>query len=266
MDPITLFALAQGAVQAVKKGCELYKEIAGAAGDVKGVLQDLEQQFNLKHKDKPPTVAERNQYIQEKNRVIELSKKEPTDIYTDIGESLGQYFENYATCSAIFEEEEKHSKEVYTGETSLGKRALQRVLMQSRLVAMEAELRELMVYNCPPELGDLYTRVYAMMERMKKEQAIAWAKKRQEEKKLARINQIKKEKFRKKIWWWGTRIGITTLILAYISALTWSVVQLRIDEHPELGICLLPKGNWLYNHYNNLKWVDCEQNLTRDIK
>jgi hypothetical protein len=33
---------------------------------------------------------------------------------------------------------------------------------------MEAELRELMVYNCPPELGDLYTRVYAMMEKMKK--------------------------------------------------------------------------------------------------
>ena len=54
MDPLTLFALANGAVQAVKKGCELYKEIAGAAGDVKGVLKDLEEQFNLRHKDDPP--------------------------------------------------------------------------------------------------------------------------------------------------------------------------------------------------------------------
>ena len=35
MDPLTLFALANGAVQAVKKGCELYKEISGAVGDVK---------------------------------------------------------------------------------------------------------------------------------------------------------------------------------------------------------------------------------------
>ncbi len=196
MDPLTLFALANGAVQAVKKGCELYKEIAGAAGDVKGVLKDLEEQFNLRHKDDPPTTAERNQFIQEKNRVIELSKQQPNDIYTQIGEELGVYFENYAKCSAIFEEEEKHALEVYTGETSLGKRALQRVLMQSRLTAMEAELRELMVYNCPPELGDLYTRVYAMMEKMKKEQTVAWAKKRvidkiAAQKKRRRIEHIK---------------------------------------------------------------------------
>ena len=33
MDPLTLFALANGAVQAIKKGCQLYKDIKGAAGD-----------------------------------------------------------------------------------------------------------------------------------------------------------------------------------------------------------------------------------------
>ncbi len=58
MDPLTLFALANGAVAAVKKGCELYKEMSGAISDVKGVLQDLEDQFNSRHKDTPPTVAE----------------------------------------------------------------------------------------------------------------------------------------------------------------------------------------------------------------
>jgi hypothetical protein len=51
MDPLTLFALANGAVQAVKKGCQLYKDIKGAAGDVKGVLKDLDDQF---HKLHPP--------------------------------------------------------------------------------------------------------------------------------------------------------------------------------------------------------------------
>jgi len=58
----------------------------------------------------------------------------------------------------IFDEEEKHALEVYTGTTSIGKRALQRVLMLSRLEQMATELREIMVYQCPPELGDLYTR------------------------------------------------------------------------------------------------------------
>jgi hypothetical protein len=29
-------------------------------------------------------------------------------------------------------------------------------------------------------------------------------------------------------------------------------------EKPELGSCLLPKGQWPYQYYSNLKWVDCE--------
>lgn len=254
MDPLTLFALANGAVQAVKKGCELYKEISGVAGDVKGVLSDLESQFSERHKDKPPTVAERNQYVEEKNRIIELSKKQPNDIYTTIGEELGVYFENYAKCTAIFEEEEKHAQEVYTGETSLGKRALQRVLMQSRLTAMQAELRELMVYNCPPELGDLYTRVEKMMEKMKKEQAVAWAKKRAADK----IAAARRKKRLEHIKCNAYKYGIAFVLTMYLSWLVWAVVQVRIENNPELGICLLPKGTWPYQHYNNLKWVDCE--------
>jgi hypothetical protein len=35
MDPLTLFALANGAVSAVKAGCKLYKDIKGAAGDIR---------------------------------------------------------------------------------------------------------------------------------------------------------------------------------------------------------------------------------------
>lgn len=254
MDPLTLFALANGAVQAVKKGCELYKEIASAAGDVKSVLSDLDEQFNLRHKNKPPTVAEKNQYVQEKNRVIELSKKQPNDVYTQIGEELGIYFENYAKCSAIFEEEAKHDNEVYTGEASLGKRALQRVLMESRLSAMEAELRELMVYNCPAELGDLYTRVYAMMERMKKQQAMAVAKKRV----LDRIVATKKRRRIEHIKCNAWKYGIGTIVIVYLIWLIWAVVQIRIDVNPELGRCLVPKGSVIYDWYNDLKWIDCE--------
>lgn len=254
MDPLTLFALANGAVQAVKKGCELYKEIAGAASDVKGVLNDLEEQFNFKFKDRAPSTAERNQYIQEKNRIIELSKQQPNDIYTQIGEELGVYFENYAKCSAIFEEEEKHDNEVYTGEVSLGKRALQRVLMQSRLTAMQAELRELMVYNCPPELGDLYTRVEKMMEKMKKQQAAAWIKKREADKIAAKKRRIRIEHIKCNAW----KYGIASVVLVYLIWLVWAVVQVRIEVRPELGRCLIPKGNIVYNWYNNLKWFECD--------
>jgi predicted nucleotidyltransferase len=254
MDPITLFALANGAVAAVKQGCALYKEIASAAGDVKGIIADLDEQFHTKFKDKAPTVAEKNQFIEEKNRIIELSKKQPDDVFTQVGEQLGTYFENMATCMAIFEEEEKHAFDVYTGETSLGKRALQRVLMQTRLVAMEAELRELMVYNCPPEMGDLYNKTQKMMERIKYEQSVAIARKKEKDRKAAIVRAKRLDFLKKKIISWG----VVSVLILYFIVLIWSIVEIRKSERPELGVCLIPKGTWGYEQYNNLKWVDCE--------
>jgi hypothetical protein len=68
MDPLTLFALANGAVQAVKKGCQLYKDIKGAAGDVKGVLKDLDDQFSKLHPPKPgPHCRSSNNLNEEKS-------------------------------------------------------------------------------------------------------------------------------------------------------------------------------------------------------
>ena len=254
MDPLTLFALANGAVQAVKKGCALYKEMQGAAGDVKGILADLDAQFGEKFRDKKPTVAEKNQFIEEKNRIIELSKKQPDDIYTVIGEQLGTYFENYAYCKAIFEEEEKHAFEVYTGSTSIGKRALQRVLMLSRLEAMQTELREIMVYQCPAELGDLYTKTESMMKRIQQEQTVALKLKRERDTIAAKKNRKRIARMK----YLACRWTIAIVAVSYTLLLAWSVVEIRKTERPELGTCWIPKGQWPYQYYSNLKWVDCE--------
>ena len=174
MDPFTLFALANGAVQAVKKGCQLYKDIKGAAGDVKNVLKDLDDQFHKLHPpDKPPTAAQVKQLNDKKAEVKELNKRseDTSNIYVEIGDYLGQYYDNYFKCLAVLEEEERRSKtEVYTGDSSLAKRALQRVLMKKQLEAMGTELRELMIYQSPPELGALYTEVEAMTKELGKQQ------------------------------------------------------------------------------------------------
>ena len=103
MDPLTLFALANGAVSAVKAGCKLYKDIKGAVGDVKDVLKDLDDQFAKLHPPgKPPTTEQRNNFIKKKNEVIELNKKanagEHTNLYADIGDHLGKYYDNFYKC------------------------------------------------------------------------------------------------------------------------------------------------------------------------
>jgi hypothetical protein len=257
MDPLTLFALANGAVKLVKEGCKLYKDIKGAAGDIKDVLKDLDDQFHTAHKDRQPTVAEQNQYIAEKNRVINLNKQagDTANIYTQIGEQLGVYFDNLHKCHAIFEEEERRSKtEVYHGEDSIGKRALQRVLLKKQLEAMGAELREIMVYQSPPELGALWTEVQAMMEIVGKEQAVAIGIEMRGNTERARLKRKRMKKIKYQAYCWG----ITVVATLYICWLVWAVVQVRIEYSPELGRCLLPKGSPVYNWYNNLKWVDCE--------
>ena len=257
MDPLTLFALANGAVKLVKEGCKLYKDIKGAAGDIKDVLKDLDDQFHNKFRDRAPTVAEKNQYIEEKNRIINLNKQsgDTTNIYTEIGQQLGAYFDNYYKCLAVFEEEERRSKyEVYHGEDSLGKRALQRVLLKKQLQAMSDELREIMVYQSPPELGALWTEVEAMMKTVGKEQAGAIAIEMRANAEKAKKQARRKKRLQYKIACWS----LTSIITLYFVWLGWAVVQIRIDNYPELGVCLIPKGTWPYEHYNNLKWINCD--------
>lgn len=257
MDPVTLFALANGAVKLVKEGCKLYKDIKGAAGDVKDVLKDLDDQFHTRFKDRQPSVAERNQYVIERNRVVELNKKagDTTNIYTEIGEQLGAYFDNYYKCKAIFDDEERRSKtEVYTGESSLGKRALQRVLMKKQLQHMGEELREIMVYQSPPELGALWTEVDEMMQKVGKEQAGAIAIEMQRNREQSKLRARRKKRIQYKI----LCVTLTSIAVMYMVWLIWAIVEIRIEREPELGVCLLPKGSWLYEKYNNLVWVECD--------
>lgn len=244
MDPVTLFALANGAVSAVKAGCKLYKDIKGAAGEVKDVLKDMDEQFKKIHPpEKPPTIEQKNNFIKKKNEVIELNKKanagQHTGIYQEIGEQLGTYYDNYYKCQAIFDEEEKRAEsEVYTGDASLGKRALQRVLMRKQLEQMGVELRETMVYQGPPELGALYSEVEAMMKHMGQTQRVLIAKQMREEE-LAKVRRKKRlEKLRIEI-----AIGISAIVFSAFIGLTMAyVVQDRIQKYPHLGDGWIPKS------------------------
>lgn len=242
MDPFTLFALANGAVNAVKAGCKLYKDIKGAAGEVKDVLKDLDDQFKKLHPpDKPATNEQKKQLIEEKNRIIELNKKAEAgaahDIYDEIGQQLSVYFENYAKCLAIFEEEERRAQQVYIGDDSIGKRALQRVLMRKKMEQMGVELRELMVYQSPPELGALYSEVNEMMEKISKEQKAAIARQMREEE-----AKLKRRKRHLDILKVNIALGISAVVFASCIGLFFAyMVQDRIEKYPHLGTGWIPK-------------------------
>jgi hypothetical protein len=243
MDPVTLFALANGAVSAVKAGCKLYKDIKGAAGEVKDVLKDLDTQFHKVYDGKPVPPEAKKQLQEEKARVVELNKKandnQHTGIYTEIGEHLGTYYDNFYKCMAVFEEEERRAKtEVYTGDDSLGKRALQRVLMKKQLEQMSIDLRELMVYQSPPELGALYTEVEAMMKQMGKEQSILIKQQMQRQSVIDKRRQARLKRLRDEFV-----IGVAVIVIIIVmgGVFMW-VAHDRQQKYPQYGDGLFPKS------------------------
>jgi len=167
VDPLTLLAAANAAVAAVKKGCQLYKDIKGAAGEVKDVLDDLKAQFG---KIQNPTNAQKIQYNEEVQRVQEIAKADPNDVFLQIGNDLGALMDAYDDIGKAFLAQEAAATQVYTGKDSIGKRALNRVIIRARLDAMLVELRETMVYKAPPELGDLWGKYEKMWRQIVVEQ------------------------------------------------------------------------------------------------
>jgi len=172
VDPLTLLAAANAAVAAVKKGCELYKEIKGAAGEVKEVLDDLKEQYN---KIVDPTPVQKQQYHAEVQRVQEIAKADPNDVYTNIGDQLGVLMDSYDALSKALLAEQVAGSKVYKGDESIGRRALRRIIITTRLDAMLTEIRETMVYRAPPELGSLWSKFEEMWQTIVKEQEAAHA-------------------------------------------------------------------------------------------
>lgn len=210
MDPITLLAAANAAVAAVKKGCQLYKDIKNASGDVKDVLDDLKAQF---HKITSPTTAQKIQFNEEVQRVQSIAKADPNDVYTEIGNQLGLLMDAYDALSKALLQEELSGKKVYKGEESVGRRALRRIIITARLDAMLVEIRETMVYQAPAELGSLWSKFESMWEKIVAEQDAANA----EELRQAKIAQWRRANTKRKI------AEQMTSILAVVFILIWYI-------------------------------------------
>jgi hypothetical protein len=220
VDPLTLLAAANAAVAAVKKGCQLYKDIKGAAGEVKDVLDDLKSQFQ---KIPNPSNAQKIQYNEEVTRVQEIGKSDPNDVFLRIGNDLGALMDAYDAIGQAFLQQEAEAKEVYSGTDSIGKRALNRVIIRARLDAMIVELRETMVYKAPPELGDLWTKYEKMWHQIVVEQDEAH---KRETAKLKNETIIRRRAARKRkedaVW-----IGAILFVVAWYVGL---LVMLRLSQ------------------------------------
>lgn len=150
-------------------------------------------------------------------RVQEIAKADPNDVFTDIGTQLGALMDAHDAIQKALQKEELDSKQVYRGEESIGRRALKRILITTRLDAMLAEIRETMVYRSPPELAGLWGKYEEMWQRIVAEQEVAHA----EELRLAQIARWRRRRriaeVKAKAAW---ALGVI-FVIAWATGLIW---------------------------------------------
>ena len=180
------------------------------------VLKDLREQFD-RVTGGSPTVEQKQKYNAEVQRVQEIAKADPNDVYTEIGNQLGALMDSYDALSKALLAEQMESKKVYKGEESIGRRALRRIIITTRLDAMLAEIRETMVYRSPPELGSLWGKFEEMWKTIVAEQDAAHA----EELKLIQMARWRRRRkiaeLRAKITW----ISAAVFVVLWGVGLMW---------------------------------------------
>jgi uncharacterized protein YukE len=207
--------MANGAVAAVKKGCQLYKDIKNAAGDVSAVLKDIDAQFS----GKKVTKEQAKKIEEKKAEVRAVANTDPTDVITQVGNSLNDFFTAYDQIEDLFYAEENNANIVYEGDESISKRALRRVVIRLQLEDMQQKLSNMMIYDSPPEMKDIYTRFHAMREQ------ISWEQKEARREKF-RLDQIEyweremmKRYFKDQAIW---LLGVLAVVVA-MGLLMWSI-------------------------------------------
>jgi hypothetical protein len=209
-----LFA-ATTAFQLVKEGCALYKEVKGVAGNVQQIYDEISGQFAGKKVSK----AQAEKIQEEKKRVAEVAKANPDEVIFKIGDELGNMFDAFDRLEALFWEQEREAKKLQGKDVSLKRMALKRILVRQKLLAMQVELREQMVYHSPPELGALWSQFEEMREQIEEEQRIAREKQSREDMIARREHEDLMEEIRVK----SMDAGIALVMLLFLGFILWLV-------------------------------------------
>jgi hypothetical protein len=197
--------LAQGAVSAIKQGCDFLHQgriqLESAKKTAEGVLDDVKAIKNIfswfiglfapKEKtvnDTAKPVAKAPAKPAAKAAATQSYEQLELNLIKDIGENLGLLFDTQQQINNYYIELEETSKTNYDPSQNTSKKAIERVLVELQMEKLLEQVREAMVY-APAELKDLYGRFLVMYGKIEQEQS--WA--RSEMIRKARIARWKQE-------------------------------------------------------------------------
>jgi alanyl-tRNA synthetase len=170
--------MANGCVAAIRKGCELYRQ-------VKGTVADAQKTFN----EVKTITKEVGGFLGffTKKVEVEVPVEQPKEnkhqsvidentVYAELATNLSKLFRLQEQLSKYIRDEEEKSKTVYDPGQNLMESALQRVLVQEQMDKLAEQVQWEMIYNSPPELGALFSKCHHMKVQITHEQDHARAK------------------------------------------------------------------------------------------
>ena len=135
-----------------------------------------------------------------------------TKVMADVVSHLTEFFRLQEQLAAHIREEEEKSKNVYDPDANLMEAALKRVMALDQMAALEVTIRETMVYQSPPEMGAMYSKVFEMRDVIKKEQEGARLKEEKKERYKTWQREEAKRNFQQK----SAYLIVTTIFLLYL--------------------------------------------------
>lgn len=220
MDPLTAYAAAQTALTMIRKGVDFYKECKKAKADVSEITMEVSGWIG-KFLDHKEVIAENARRAREESEKVPEPGKPVT----------------------------------------LNSQALNNVMMQIQIENAEKELREMLIYQTPG-LGAVWTKFEKERNRLIEAQRLA-REAQEEQQRLDRLLAADKTRRRrqhiKKLWGelqWA--ITVFAIVCCYTGCI-YLAVQERVNQYPNLGTCLIPRGSPGFEVYNNLRWVNCDE-------
>jgi hypothetical protein len=135
-----------------------------------------------------------------------------TEIMVGVVKHLTEFFRLQEQLANHIREEEEKSKTVYDPNQNYMEAALKRVMALDQMAALEVTIRETMVYQTPPEMGALYSKVFKMRDTIMKEQE--GARKDQEAKE--RYKAWRRREARRQFLLKEAYLGGTAVLILYI--------------------------------------------------
>ena len=177
-------------------------EAVGIAKEVHGFWGKLAKMFGGNVSTPKPVAKKKEKYV-----AVDESK-----VMADVVSQLTEFFKLQEQLAAHIRQEEEKSQNVYDPDANLMEAALKRVMAQDQMAALEVTIRETMVYQSPPEMGALYSKVFDMRDIIKEEQENARLKEEAKERYKQWQRAEAKRDFREK----SAYLVVTFLFLLYL--------------------------------------------------